>query len=122
MNQFKNLIVWQKSIELATEIYKLTDAFPTKEKFGLVTQMNRCAVSISSNLAEGAGRNSNKEYCYFLSISQGSSFELETQLLIGLNLKYYTQKELNPVMTLLHEVQKMLYSLQSKLGVVSIKY
>ena len=122
MNQFKNLIVWQKSIELATEIYKLTDAFPTKEKFGLVTQMNRCAVSISSNIAEGAGRNSNKEYCYFLSISQGSSFELETQLLIGLNLKYYTQKELNPVMTLLHEVQKMLYSLQSKLGVVSIKY
>ena len=84
--------------------------------------MNRCAVSISSNIAEGAGRNSNKEYCYFLSISQGSSFELETQLLIGLNLKYYTQKELNPVMTLLHEVQKMLYSLQSKLGVVSIKY
>ena len=116
MNRFKNLIVWQKSLHLATEIYKLTETFPVKERFGLVTQMNRCAVSIPSNIAEGAGRNSDKEYCHFLSISQGSSFELETQLLIGHNLSYYNQEKMNPVLSLLMEVQNMLCSLQKKIS------
>ena len=115
MNQFKNLIVWQKSILLAKNIYQLVNKLPSKEKFGLISQITRCSVSIPSNIAEGAGRNSKKEYCYFLSVSQGSSFELETQLLICLELGYLMQEDIYDTIKLIHEVQKMLSSLQKKL-------
>ena len=86
MHNFKDLRVWQKSIELITDIYKLLASFPTDEKFGLISQLKRAAVSVPSNIAEGAGRNSNKEFNHFLSISLGSLFELETQLIISKNL------------------------------------
>ncbi len=91
MNQYKNLKVWQRAIELVVIIYKQTDKFPDKEKYGLVTQMNRCAVSIASNIAEGAGRNSNKEFHNFLGITLGSSCELETQLTIANKLDYISE-------------------------------
>jgi four helix bundle protein len=83
MNQYKKLIVWQKSIDLVVKVYEKTNNFPDKEKFGLTTQINRCAVSIASNIAEGAGRNSEKEFNNFLGITLGSSCELETQLIIA---------------------------------------
>jgi len=115
MNRFKELIVWQKAMRLAIEVYKLSDKIPAKERFGLTSQLTRSAVSISSNIAEGSGRNSLKEYCYFLSIAQGSSFELETQILIGQKIKYYTQDDARIVLTLIQEIQNMLYSFQKTL-------
>jgi four helix bundle protein len=82
MHQYKELKLWRKSIDLVTWIYALTRDFPQNEKFGLVSQINRSAVSIPSNIAGGAGRNLNKEFVHFLTIAHASSFELETQLII----------------------------------------
>ena len=115
MNQFKNLIVWQKSLLLASKVYMLTEKLPSKERFGLISQINRSVVSIPSNIAEGSGRNSNKQFSYFLSISQGSAYELETQLLICKELNYFQKKEIEATTDLIQEIQKMLYTLQRKL-------
>jgi four helix bundle protein len=95
MHKFKELKIWQRSIELVTEIYKVTATFPDKERFGLINQINRAAVSIPSNIAEGAGRNSTKEFMHFLSISHASSYETETQLIIAHNLNYLLKNELD---------------------------
>lgn len=88
MHQYKKLDVWKKSIELAVEIYAYTKNFPSEEKFGLTSQIRRSVISIPSNIAEGAGRKSNKEFCQFLNIVYGSSCELDTQLLISMNRFY----------------------------------
>lgn len=85
MNNFRNLEVWNKVVELATYVYQITESFPKAEKYGLTSQMRRSAVSISSNIAEGAGRGSEKEFNHFLNISTGSCYELETQLLFHRN-------------------------------------
>jgi four helix bundle protein len=114
MNSFKDLIVWQKSISLTSEIYSLTAKLPSTEKFGLRSQICRCAVSIPSNIAEGAGRNSNKEYCQFLSIAQGSAFELESLLIVCCRLKFFHETEISGVSDLIIQIQRMLYSLQLK--------
>lgn len=84
----KDMEVWKKSIELVTKVYEITKTFPEDEKFGLVSQIRRASVSIPSNIAEGAARNSDKEMLRFLDISLGSIAELETQLIIAENLKY----------------------------------
>lgn len=86
MNRFKNLDIWKRAVELATKIYEVTSDFSVEEKYGLVSQMRRCVVSIGSNIDEGAGRNTNKDFRRFLSLSYGSSYELETQLIIDKNL------------------------------------
>ncbi|HEY7532009.1 MAG TPA: four helix bundle protein [Nitrospiraceae bacterium] len=83
----KNLDVWNKAMDLATEVYSITDQFPKEELFGLVSQTRRAAVSIPSNIAEGAARNSRKEYIQFLYVALGSVAELETQLLLATRLK-----------------------------------
>ena len=83
----KKLKVWQLGMEIVMDVYKLTESFPEGEKYGLTSQMRRCAVSIPSNIAEGAARNTNKEFVNFLHIAQGSLAELETQLEISLRLK-----------------------------------
>lgn len=82
MHNYKNLHIWQDGIRLAQKIYEVTSTFPANEKFGIVSQMTRAAVSIPSNIAEGAGRNSNKDFANFLSIAIGSIFELHTQIVI----------------------------------------
>ena len=82
MHNYKNLHIWQDGIKLAKKIYEVTSTFPANEKFGIVSQMTRAAVSIPSNIAEGAGRNSTKDFVNFLSIAIGSIFELHTQLTI----------------------------------------
>lgn len=89
MHQYKELKLWQKSIDLVTRIYSLTREFPPAEKFGLVSQINRSAISIPSNIAEGAVRNSDRKFVQFLTISHASSFELETQLIISKKLKLF---------------------------------
>lgn len=115
MHKYKELKVWQKSIELVTEVYKVTASFPDKERFGLISQINRASVSIPSNIAEGAGRNSTKEFLHFLSIAHASSYETETQLIISKNLNYLTINELDVLVEKISEWQKMSYSFQSKL-------
>ncbi|SDH02324.1 four helix bundle protein [Psychroflexus sediminis] len=80
MHDYKNLKVWEKAIELAKSVYEFSEHLPNNEKFGITSQIKRSAVSIVSNIAEGAGRNTDKQFVNFLNMSQGSSFELETQL------------------------------------------
>jgi four helix bundle protein len=83
MHNLKELKIWNKAIDLAVDVYKATSTFPTDERFGLISQSRRAAVSIPSNIAEGAGRNSDKEFAHFLGIANGSSYELQTQLVIS---------------------------------------
>ena len=88
MHNFKELKVWRAGIDLSKSIFTLTKKFPTEERFGLISQMTRAAVSIPSNIAEGCGRKSNKELYQFLNIALGSAFELETQLIIAREFDY----------------------------------
>lgn len=111
MHNFKELHVWQNSVELATEIYQLTKNYPKNERYGLTSQIRRCSISISSNIAEGAGRSGKKEFKYFLNIAYGSSFELETQLIISKNLKYIDDDRFESLYDNLTEIQKMLFNL-----------
>jgi len=104
----KDLDVWKKSIQFVKKIYEITSKFPDTEKYGLTNQMRRCAVSIPSNIAEGAGRNSKKEFKQYLYISLGSISELETQLIISSELKYQKDKLL---LDELNEIRKMLFGL-----------
>lgn len=115
MNNFKELNVWQKAIELVKEVYRLTDNFPNNEQFGLTSQIRRAAISIPSNIAEEAGRRSNKEFEHFLSISLGSCFELETQIIIGQELNFINSDNCNIVDELILEIQKMIRGLQKSL-------
>jgi four helix bundle protein len=115
MHKYKELIIWRKSIELVTEIYLVTGSFPDKEKFNLISQINRAAVSIPSNIAEGAGRNSDKEFVQFLAIAHASSYELETQLIVSNNLGYIKKENLNKLLESIEELQKMNFALQQKL-------
>lgn len=115
MHQFKELKVWQKSMDLVVDIYTVTTNFPTDEKFGLISQLRRCAVSIPSNIAEGAGRDSDKEFLYFLSIALGSSFELETQLILSQRLNLLTKQNLEDLLSLNNYVQNMIVKLRLSL-------
>ncbi|HEY1040723.1 MAG TPA: four helix bundle protein [Bacteroidia bacterium] len=111
MNQFKDLKVWQEAIDLGVEVYKLTRQFPPEEKYSLVSQINRSAVSISSNIAEGAGRNNPKEFRQFLGIALGSACELESQLVISQKLDFISLKNLNTHTTKLVHIQNMINKL-----------
>ncbi|MFA6099137.1 MAG: four helix bundle protein [Patescibacteria group bacterium] len=115
MNSYKELTVWQKSIELVTAIYKLTEQFPKSEIFGLTSQIKRSAVSIPSNIAEGFNRKSRLEYAHFIRIAFGSGAELETQILIAKKLKFINETSYNQIDALLTEVMKMLNKLISAL-------
>ena len=109
------LDVWRKSVDLVTEVYKLTASFPETEKFGLVSQIRRASVSIPSNIAEGAGRDTNKEFNNFLSIAQGSASELETQLIISEKLGYIEKQTLNIILKNLIDITKMIIGLKKSL-------
>ncbi len=113
MKGHHSLDVWKRAIILVTEIYKMTDNFPNNEIYGLSQQMRRSAVSIPSNIAEGAGRNSTREFLQFLSIAQGSLSELETQIIIGNNLGYI--RSVATILKELDEISKMLIGLSKSL-------
>lgn len=115
MKSYRELIVWQKSIQLCEDIYKVTEQFPKSELYGLTLQIRKCAVSIPSNIAEGQRRGHKAEYVQFLRISFGSGAELETQLLIALRIGFLSQADYNRLNMLLEEIMKMLNSLISKL-------
>jgi four helix bundle protein len=105
---FQELVVWKKSIELALSVYRLTAQFPDVERFGLTNQMRRAAVSISSNIAEGAGRATNGEFLQFLGIARGSNFELESQCVIARGLGFGKQQDLQEAEKLSNEVGRLL--------------
>ncbi len=115
IHSYKDLIVWQKSVELVKEVYKATNKFPSKETFGLTSQIRRSVVSIPSNIAEGFVRRNRAEYRQFLYIAFGSGAELETQLLIAKELEYLNEEEYSPIQLLLTEIMKMLNSMLTKL-------
>ena len=115
MKDFKNLKVWQKGIKMVVEIYKSTKKFPQEELYGLTSQMRRSSVSIPSNIAEGSGRNSDKDFHRFLEISLGSSFELETQIIIAHELEFLLDDNFNDLKEIIHEEQKMITGLQKSL-------
>ncbi|MFV7236695.1 MULTISPECIES: four helix bundle protein [Flavobacterium] len=115
MNYFKELKVWQKAIELVTETYLKTTSFPKEEIYGLTSQIRRCAVSIPSNIAEGCGRKTNKDFSNFLGISLGSAFEFETQLIICKNLDFIKQEDFNFLEAEIQHIQNMIIKLQSTL-------
>ena len=115
LKSYKELIVWQKSIQLVKETFLLTDELPKSEIYGLVSQMRRAVVSIPSNIAEGYGRRSAKEYAQFYSIAYGSALELETQLIVCKELKFISLEQLAKVQPLLEEVLKMLNSMLGKM-------
>jgi len=115
MKPHLKLEVWKRSVEFVTEIYKLTQSLPESEKFGLVTQMRRSAISIPSNIAEGAGRGGKREFKQFLSIAQGSIAELETQLIISGKLNYAAKDKIDDFIFELDEISKMIIGLQRSL-------
>lgn len=115
MNYFKELKVWQKAIELVTNTYLKTQSFPKEEIYGLTSQIRRCVVSIPSNIAEGCGRKTNKDFSSFLGISLGSAFEFETQLIICKNLEFIQQEDFNLLESEIQHIQNMIIKLQSTL-------
>lgn len=115
IKSYKELIVWQKSIKLVKEVFLLTNNFPKSELYGLTSQMRRAAVSIPSNIAEGYGRKSSKEYAQFYSISYGSALELETQVIISKELSFTLLENFGKVDILLEEVSRMLNSMISQM-------
>ena len=115
MKNFKQLKIWQKGFDIAVHSFKLTSGFPREEKFGITSQITRAAVSIPSNIAEGSSRASEKDYNRFIEISLGSSFELETQILIASAVNYDDSNIRNEMLKEIDEEQKMLMSFMSKL-------
>ncbi len=113
---FQDLIVWQRAIELTVCIYKLTRAFPKDELLGLVSQMRRASVSVASNIAEGRGRLNPAEFRQFLGVAQGSAFELKTQLVVARKLGMAKPEALDEAESLSEEVSKMLASFIQKLS------
>ena len=108
MHNYKNLHIWQEGINLARKIYEVTGHFPANEKYGIVSQMTRAAVSIPSNIAEGAGRNSNKDFANFLSIAIGSIFELHTQIAICEQIGYINEETTK-------QLEQQIYTLQQQI-------
>lgn len=110
MSTFRDLLIWQKSMILVTDIYQLTNTFPKEEIYGLTSQIRRCAVSIPSNIAEGYGRDGNKDYLKFLNIATASLFEIQTQIEIAFNLKYITELQFNNIYEASRELERMMCS------------
>ncbi|WP_313385543.1 four helix bundle protein [Chishuiella sp.] len=115
MHKIEDLIIWKKSIELVKQVYLICEKLPQDEKFGLISQIKRSVISISSNIAEGAGRNSNREFIHFLSITNGSSYELMTQIVLCIELDILKKTDTEKVINLINEIQKMNYVFQQKL-------
>ena len=114
MHDFQKLLIWQKAMNITKDVYKLTSTFPKEEKYGLISQIRRSAVSIPSNISEGAGRNTNGEFKNFLGIANGSANELLTQLLLSQRLEIVSENSLTKIIDDLIEIQKMNYALIKK--------
>ncbi|MGB9092786.1 MAG: four helix bundle protein [Gallionella sp.] len=118
--KYSELVVWQSSMDLVTEIYKITATFPADERFGLSSQARRAAVSIPSNIAEGQGRKATGAYLNHLSIAHGSLMELETQFQIAVRLNFITQNNASVLLKQMDEIGKMLNSLRKSLSAKNV--
>lgn len=114
-HNFKQLIVWQKAMDVVDLAYNFIADLPSTERFNLIDQIRRCSVSIPSNIAEGSGKRTNKDFARYLSIALGSAYELETQLIICQRRAFGNQQLRIEILKLLDEVQKMIYSYQIKI-------
>lgn len=112
---FKDLLIWQRAIQLSIAIYKLTSSFPVSERFGLINQLRRASVSVASNIAEGYGRSTTGEYVLFLGHARGSIFEIQTQLVISENLSYGSAQLRRAAHDFSEEVSRMLVAMMKKL-------
>jgi len=115
VNSFRDLLVWQKAMLAVKQVYILTGQFPVEERYGLISQMRRAAVSVASNIAEGQARHSTGEFIQFIPHAEGSTAELETQLQIAIDLRYCSAAESESLLDLLEEIRKMLNSLRRRL-------
>ena len=120
MNKIEDLKIWNKAIKLVKQVYILTSELPKNEQFGLISQIKRSAISIPSNIAEGAGRNSKKEFKHFLSIANGSCYELQTQLILTIELNLAIKEKVQPLIDSCIEIQKMNYSFQKTLSNIEL--
>ena len=111
MHRLEDLKTWQKAMDVAEKVYRISTDFPVEEKYGLTSQIRRSAVSVPSNIAEGAGRETNGEFRNFLSIASGSSYELYTQLILAYRLNLTSKSKAEPVIQEVKEIQKMNYAL-----------
>jgi len=115
VSSYKDLLIWQRSMDLVERIYKITSKLPTTEQWGLTSQMRRSAISVPSNVAEGYGRQATGEYRHHLSIGRGSLLEVETQVLLCQRLGYLENEEINSLLDEINQIGKMLSSLISKI-------
>jgi len=111
----RDLVVWQKAMDLAVEVYRLAAKFPGKETYGLASQITRAAASVPANVAEGRGRASRKDFANFLAIAKGSLMESETFIELAIRLGYFRSPEAEPALNLITEISKMLTKLRSRL-------
>ncbi|MGH1437242.1 MAG: four helix bundle protein [Lewinella sp.] len=116
MRNFRNLEIWKLGLSIVQDIYLLCGTFPKEEKYGLISQMTRAAVSVPSNIAEGCSRKSEKEYSRFLEIAMGSLFELETQLIIAHKLEFAKAIEYDHILARINSCQRMVNGLMQKLN------
>jgi len=117
VTHYKELKIWQKGMSLAKSVYRLTTRFPADERFGLSAQMRRAAVSVPSNIAEGQARHGTREFLQFLSHASGSLAELETQILLSMDLGYCKESEVSSISNEIGELQKMVAAIRRKLAV-----
>ena len=120
-HDYRKLKVWQKSMDLAVDIYNVTAKFPKEELYALVSQLKRSVVSVPSNIAEGSGRNTNKDFINFLFYAYGSSCEVHTQIELSMRLKFISDEEFNKLSEEINEIQKMIFKLKDKLLTTEIK-
>ncbi|HUH52170.1 MAG TPA: four helix bundle protein [Flavobacterium sp.] len=115
MHQFEKLKIWQKAMDVAVQVYNTTSELPIDEKYNLIYQIKKCAVSIPSNIAEGSGRNSNNEFAHFLGIANGSTYELITQLILSKKINLIDEQKIDPIINELIEITNMNFALQKVL-------
>ena len=115
MHNFRKLTVWNSAMSLTVELYEISEGFPKPEMYGLTSQMRRAAVSIPSNIAEGSGRGSDKDFCRFLDIAISSCFELETQIEIAFRMSFLTDEAYSRLIDSCSQVQKMIYAFRRNL-------
>ncbi|MGE0753814.1 MAG: four helix bundle protein [Alphaproteobacteria bacterium] len=115
IQDYKDLTVWQKSMQLAEDVFKLTENFPNTQRYVLVAQIQRCALSIPSNIAEGRSRHSHKDFIYHLNIARGSVAELETQIILSFRLGLIDEASRSNIGSLLEEIRRMLFGLRKSL-------
>jgi four helix bundle protein len=115
MHNFRQLQIWKEGMEMAKQVYLLLAKFPSSEKFGMISQISRCAVSVPSNIAEGSSRSSDKEFAHFLSIALGSLFELETQLLLAIELEIISKNEIEPIIESVIQLEKKISAFKKTL-------